>query len=150
MRSHVTRLVLGAALSLAAIPAGAQTSVNRTVPFELDKWFELGVKEGPITLHRLRLVRQSGGMRSRVMGENEYATGVKVELEYSNVASTDWKAAFRVVWSDDAGDPIDGYTGTADLDERKEYERAGGTVSTLKYGLMHARKLKIGLDVKPE
>ena len=150
MRSHVTRLVLAAALGLAAIPAGAQTSVNRTVPFELDKWFELGVKEGPITLHRLRLIRQGGGMRSRVMGENEYATGVKVELEYSNVASTDWKAAFRVVWSDDAGDPIDGYTGTADLDEKKEYERAGGTVSTLKYGLMHARKLKIGLDVKPE
>jgi hypothetical protein len=73
-----------------AAPASAQTSVDKTVPFELDKWYELNVKEGPITLHRIRLERSGGGgLKARVTGgEDEYRIPVKVELEYSNITST--------------------------------------------------------------
>jgi hypothetical protein len=141
--------VLVAAL---AVPAAAQTSVDKTVPFELDRWYELDVKEGPITLHRIRLERQGGGgLKARVRGaDEEYSAVVKVELEYSNASSTDWEAAFRISWVDDRGEAIDGYNGSSELDEKKDFDRVGGTVSTLKYGLARARKLRLLINVKPD
>jgi hypothetical protein len=135
-----------------AAPASAQTSINKTVPFELDKWYELNVKEGPITLHRIRLERTGGGgLKARVTGgEDEYRVPVKVELEYSNVSSTDWKAVFHVSWVDESGEAIDGYFGSHGLDEKKDFDRTGGTVTTLRYGLARARKLRLVLNVKPD
>ena len=92
------------AATVLAVPASAQTSVDRTVPFELEKWFELNVKEGPITLHRIRLERVGAGLKARVTGgEDEYRVAVKVELEYSNAASSDWRGVFRISWVDESG-----------------------------------------------
>ena len=144
-------VTLLAAVVLAS-PASAQTSVDKTVPFELDKWFELNVKEGPITLHRIRLERTGGGgLKARVTGgEDEYRVPVKVELEYSNVSSSDWRAVFRVSWADDGGEAIDGYNGSHELDEKKDYDRTGGSVTTLRYGLARARKLRLLLNIKPD
>jgi len=135
-----------------AAPASAQTSVDKTVPFELDKWYELNVKEGPITLHRIRLERSGGGgLKARVSGgEDEYRIPVKVELEYSNVSSSDWRAVFRISWVDDGGEAIDGYNGSHELEEKKDFSRAGGTVTTLRYGLIRARKVRFLLNVKPD
>jgi len=144
-------LTLLAATVLAA-PASAQTSVDRTVPFELDKWFELNVKEGPVTLHRIRLERVGGGgLKARVTGgEDEYRVAVKVELEYSNAASSDWRGVFRISWVDESGETIDGYNGSHELEEKKDFNRTGGTVTTLRYGLAHARKVRLLLNVKPD
>lgn len=140
-----------AALALATVPAQAQTSVNRTEDFEFDRWYELNVKEGPVTLHRLRLEREGGsGLRDRIAGGTEYKVGVKIELEYTNEASRDWDANFHVSWLDASGEPIDGYTSTEELSENKKFERAGGSVTTLKYGLARAKKLKIVVNVKPD
>jgi len=140
------------AATVLAAPASAQTSVDRTVPFELDKWFELNVKEGPITLHRIRLERVGGGgLKARVTGgEDEYRVAVKVELEYSNAASSDWRGVFRISWVDEAGETIDGYNGSHELEEKKDFIRTGGTVTTLRYGLAHARRLRLLLNVKPD
>ena len=144
-------LTLLAATVLAA-PASAQTSVDKTLPFELDKWYELNVKEGPITLHRIRLERAGGGgLKARVTGgEDEYRAQVKVDLEYSNVASSDWRVVFRISWLDDGGEAIDGYNGSHELEEKKDFNRTGGTVTTLRYGLARARKLRLLLNVKPD
>lgn len=139
------------AATVLAVPASAQTSVDRTVPFELEKWFELNVKEGPITLHRIRLERVGGGLKARVTGgEDEYRAAVKVELEYSNAASSDWRGVFRVSWVDESGETIDGYNGSHELEEKKDFMRTGGTVTTLRYGLARARKLRLLLNVKPD
>jgi len=140
------------AATVLARPASAQTSVDKTVPFELEKWYELNVKEGPITLHRIRLERGAGGgLKSRVTGgEDEYRVPVKVELEYTNAASSDWRAVFRVSWVDDGGETIDGYNGSHQLSEKKDFERTGGTVTTLRYGLARAKKLRLLLNVKPD
>jgi hypothetical protein len=145
-------LTLLAAATVLAVPASAQTSVDKTVPFELDKWYELNVKEGPITLHRIRLERGAGGgLKSRVTGaEDEYRAPVKIELEYTNAASSDWRVVFRVSWTDDGGEAIDGYNGSHQLSEKKDFERTGGTVTTLRYGLARARKLRLLLNVKPD
>jgi hypothetical protein len=151
MRPTSWMVTLLAATVLAA-PASAQTSVDKTVPFELDKWYELNVKEGPITLHRIRLERTGGGgLKARVTGgEDEYRVPVKVELEYSNISSTDWKAVFRVSWMDEGGETIDGYNGSHQLDEKKDFDRTGGTVTTLRYGIGRARKLRLLINVKPD
>jgi hypothetical protein len=148
-RSLMVTVLVSAAL---AAPAAAQTSVDKTVPFELDKWYELGVKEGPITLHRIHLERQSGtSFKARVAGaDDEYRALIKVELEYSNGSSTDWKAVVRVSWLNEQGEAIDGYNGSSELDEKKDFDRVGGTVVTLKYGLAHARKLRLLINVKPD
>jgi len=140
------------AATVLAAPASAQTSVDKTVPFELDKWYELNVKEGPITLHRIRLERAGGGgLKARVTGgEDEYRAQVKVDLEYSNVASADWRVVFRISWLDDGGETIDGYNGSHELEEKKDFNRTGGTVTTLRYGLARARKLRLLLNVKPD
>jgi hypothetical protein len=141
--------LLAAAL---AVPASAQTLVDKTVPFELDKWYELNAKEGPITLHRIRLERAGGGgLKARVTGgEDEYRVPVKAELEYSNVASSDWRVVFRISWVDESGEAIDGYNGSHQLSEKKDFERASGTVTTLRYGLTRAKKLRLFLSVKPD
>jgi hypothetical protein len=151
MRPTSWMVTLLAATVLAA-PASAQTSVDKTVPFELDKWYELNVKEGPITLHRIRLERTGGGgLKARVTGgEDEYRVPVKVELEYTNVASSDWRVVFRISWVDDGGEAIDGYNGSHQLSEKKDFERTGGTVTTLRYGIGRARKLRLLLNVKPD
>ncbi len=138
--------------TLLTAPASGQTTVDKTVPFELDKWYELNVKEGPITLHRIRLERAGGGgLKARVTGgEDEYRVPVKAELEYSNVASSDWRVVFRVSWVDESGEAIDGYNGSHQLSEKKDFERASGTVTTLRYGLARAKKLRLFLSVKPD
>jgi len=140
------------AATVLAAPASAQTTVDKTVPFELDKWYELNVKEGPITLHRIRLERTGGGgLKARVTGgEDEYRVAVKVELEYSNAASSDWRGVFRISWVDESGETIDGYNGSHELEEKKDFIRTGGTVTTLRYGLSRARKLRLLLNVKPD
>jgi hypothetical protein len=140
------------AATVLAAPASAQTSVDKTVPFELDKWYELNVKEGPITLHRIRLERAGGGgLKSRVIGgEDEYRVPIKAELEYSNAASSDWRVVFRISWVDESGEAIDGYNGSHQLSEKKDFERTGGTVTTLRYGLARARKLRLMMNVKPD
>jgi hypothetical protein len=147
---RVTSWFAVVALAALAVPAQAQTSVNRTVDFEFDRWFDLNVKEGPVTLHRLRLEREGSGLRDKIAGGGEFKVGVKVQLEYSNEASRDWDANFHVVWMDDSGEPIDGYTSTEELEENKKFERAGGSVTTVKYGLARAKKLKIVVNVKPD
>src|SRR5688572_12295298 len=126
-----TRSLVVAVLGMAVLarPAATQTSVDKTLPFELDKWYALDVKEGPITLHRVHLERQGAvSLKARVAGaDDEYRVPVKVELEYSNASSTDWKAAIRVFWLDDRGIVIDGYSGSSELDEKKDFDRVGGT-----------------------
>jgi hypothetical protein len=144
-------LALFAAAALAA-PAAAQPTVDKTLPFELDKWYELNVKEGPITLHRLHIERQGGvPLKARVTGtDEEFRVPLKVELEYSNIASTDWKAVVRITWLDESNEVIDGYNATSGLDEKKDFNRTGGTVVTLRYGLARARKLRVLISARPE
>jgi hypothetical protein len=136
-----------------AVPAAAQTTVDKTLAFELDRWYDLGAKDGPITLHRVRLERLSGGgIKARVTraADEEFTVPVKVEIEYSNASSTDWKAVLRITWLDESGETIDGYNGSSQLDEKKDFDRVGGSVTTLRYGLARARKLRVLINVKPD
>ncbi len=147
------RYSLGLALAalLCALPA-AGAEVSKSFTFELDKWFELGATDGPVTLHRLRLERVSGGFSklARLGGSSDYAASVELQLEYTNESSSDWKADVVVEWLDSSGDVIDGYRSDMNLDDDDRHELKKSTITTLRYGLDKAKKLRIEIRTNPD
>jgi hypothetical protein len=140
---------LGAVLSGAAAPA-ADRLVDKTLPFQVDKWYELDAKEGPVTVHRLRVERGGGGLKTKMLGPSEYQVPLTLDLEYSNAASHDWKASVRVEWLDDDGEIIDGFNERKEFDDAKQFEHLHASLTTLRYGVGRARKLRITIAVDPD
>lgn len=139
-------LALAAALVLAAPLAVHAAEVDRTEAFALDKWYDLNVTEGPVTLHRIRVVRQSGPITKSLFvrpGNQQYSATIQFQLEYSNDATTDWVADFDVALLDSQGNAIDGYHDEEGLDEGERHEQTTVTLSTLKYALERAQQLRI-------
>ena len=127
--------------------------VNKTVNFKLDQWIELEAKDGPVTLHRIRIAEISGGLtKSKFMrpGNSENLETIQIQLEFSNSSSRDWDAHLNIEWVDAAGEKIDGYNDTEGLDEEESHDRTTVTLSTLRYGLNKAKKLKIKIKFEPE
>ncbi|MFN7941953.1 MAG: hypothetical protein U0X73_10145 [Thermoanaerobaculia bacterium] len=142
---------VAAMLAMGALPAHAGEA-SKSVAFELDKWVDLGAKEGPVTLHRIRLAREGGLTKSKFMrpGNSEYLQDVQIQLEFSNEASADWKAKLHVTWEDADGTTIDGYNDSEGLDSDSKYDQVKVTLSTLRYGLERAKKLKIAIEFYPD
>jgi hypothetical protein len=144
------RLALAAVLLLpVATFAG---TVEKDVAFKLDQWIELASTDGPVTLHRVRLVRQGGVTKSSFMrpGNSKYLDDIQIQLEFTNDSSNDWEARMSIEWLDGEGRPIDGYQGEEGLDSEQRHDQQTVTLSTLKYGLDRARKLKISIDTNPD
>ncbi|HPC83338.1 MAG TPA: hypothetical protein P5234_08150 [Thermoanaerobaculaceae bacterium] len=146
------RAVLTCVALLAAAAALAGGPVDKAVPFELGTWVALEHTEGPVVLHRIRVVEQTGTITKstifRPVG-SEYLKTVQIQLEYSNSATRDWECFLHVEWLDADGKVIDGYRDSESLDDREVHDAATVTLSTLKYGLERARTLKIRLEVHP-
>ena len=153
------RLLAQGAFALALLgalvprPTFAQT-VSRTFAFEADKWYALDdAKEGPVTFHRIQVARQHGRFTKSSLfrpGNSEYLASIEIKLEYSNSATKDWKAKFRLALLDDDGLEIDGYNGKEDLNEQESHTLATVKLSTLKYALERARKLRVVIECEPE
>ncbi len=144
------RLALAAVLLLPlATFAG---TVEKNVPFKLDQWIELASTDGPVTLHRVRIVRQGGVTKSSFMrpGNNKYLADVQIQLEFTNDSTNDWEARFAIEWLDGDGKVVDGYEGDEGLDSEKRHEQQTVTLSTLKYGIDKAKKLVIRIDTNPD
>ncbi|MBZ0110973.1 MAG: hypothetical protein K8J08_00795 [Thermoanaerobaculia bacterium] len=141
-------------LGLAVLPrAAAAGEVSKNVPFELGQWVELGVTDGPVTLHRIRLRRVSGGLtKSKFFrpGNDEFLETVQIQIEYSNASSEDWEVDLDVRWVDSKGATIDGYRDDEDLNDSETHADATVTLSTLKYGLDQAAKLLVDLHFDTE
>jgi len=139
---------------LAAGRPAAAAGVNRTFPFETDKWYSLDdAKEGPVSLHRIQIARREGLLTKSNLfrpGNAEYLASIEIRLEYSNSATRDWKAKFRLALLDEQEREIDGYNGSEGLDEDQSHNIVTIKLSTLKYGLERARKLRVVIDSEPE
>jgi hypothetical protein len=147
MRTALTCLTL---LVAASVMAG--DAIDRSVPFELGTWIVLERTEGPVVLHRMRVVEQTGTItKSSIFrpSGSEYLKTVQIQVEYSNSATKDWTAWMQVEWVDADGKVIDGYRGDESLDDREVHDLVTVTLSTLKYGLERAKDLKIHLEIKP-
>lgn len=143
------------ALIVAQMPFTAQAGgVSRTFPYETDKWYQLdAAPEGPVTLHRLQVARQRGLFTTSNLfrpGNTEYLAAIEIRLEYSNSATTDWKARLQIAFLDEENREIDGYKGSEDLDEQQKHNVATIKLSTLKYALARARKLRVVIECEPD
>ena len=127
-------------------------TAEKSVAFALDQWVELASTDGPVTLHRVRVVRQGGVTKSSFMrpGNNKDLDDVQIQLEFTNESSNDWEARFAIEWLDGEGKVIDGYEGTEGLDSEQRHDQQTVTLSTLKYGIDKAKRLKIRIDTNPD
>lgn len=151
MSVRVAALALAVgALALAAPSIAGE--FEKTVPFTFDQWFDVNSQEGPVTLHRIRIVKERQSAKSRIMrpGNSEYLQDVQIQLEYTNDATRDWEAKLRVEWLDENGLAIDGYNDEENLDSESRHDQATVTLSTLRYGLERAKKLAIRIDFHAE
>lgn len=151
MRTVRSLCLIAAVFLLLPVAASAGTA-EKTVAFKLGEWIDLASTDGPVTLHRIRVVREGGLTKSTFMrpGNSQYLADVQIQLEFTNDSTNDWEAKFDVEWLDAAGDAIDGYRGAESLDSEKRHEEQTVTLSTLKYGLDKAKKLKIRIDTNPD
>lgn len=142
------------ALLCLATPSAEAGEVSTSFPFEIDKWYELEVTDGPVTLHRIRVKEDTGGItKARIFRpgrDNPYSTTVVIELEYSNDSSRDWDAKITAHWADAEGTPIDGYVGTESLDEEERLEATTMTLATLKYGIEKAKTFDVEIRFEPD
>jgi hypothetical protein len=141
------RLLVAMIAAVLALPAAA-VAVEKNVPFVLDQWIELGVTEGPVTLHRIRLASQTGVTKSKIFrpGGSSFTTDVQIQLEFTNQSTDDYEARIRFEWLDAAGVVIDGYDGTEGLDNEARFEQQTMTISTLRYGLDKAKKIRFSIS----
>lgn len=150
----MNRVRVGVAAMCAILwAAAAQAGVfEAKVPFAFDQWFDVASTDGPVTLHRIRLVREKASAKSRIMrpGNSEHLQDVQIQLEFTNDATHDWEVGMRVEWLDDKGAVIDGYDDGENLDSESRHDQVTVTLSTLRYGLDRARTLSIRLDSHPE
>ena len=83
-------------------------------------------------------------------GNDEYLADVQVQLEFTNDATRDWEASLRIEWLDAAGHVVDGYRDTEELDSDSRHDVQTVTLSTLRYGLERASKLRVRIEFHPE
>lgn len=137
------------------VPTDARAGeIDRTFPFELDRWYDLDVNDGPVTLHRIRVVEQTSGITKssifRAGGSSPFATTAVIELEYTNESERDWEARVLAQWVDSQGRAIDGYDGDETLHEDERNEDTTMTISTLKYGLEVAREFEVKISFEED
>lgn len=146
------RLVSALVLVLLAAPVAWAGEVEKRVPFVLGEWIELGASDGPVTLHRIRIERQTGITKSKLMrpGNAQYLTDVQVQLEFTNEATRDWEARVDLEWLDADGQAIDGYDDGENLDSESRHDLQTVTLSTLRYGLARAKTLALRIEFHPE
>lgn len=127
--------------------------VEKKVSFALGDWVDLASTDGPVTIHRIRIEKQSGLTKSKLFrpgGGAAYTADVQVQIEFTNDATHDWDAAVEIEWLDKDGEAIDGYRGTESLDSESRRDLQTITLSTLKYGLDRAKKLRVRIEFHPE
>lgn len=151
MKHRLLPMIAGLALLTWTLPASAG-EVEKNLNFALDQWIDLNSTDGPVTLHRIRIVRQGGVTKSKFMrpGNSEHLEDVQIQVEFSNDSSKDWEMRLNVEWSDSSGEVIDGFNDTEGLDSESRHDDQTVTLSTLKYGIEKAKKLKIGIKFYPD
>ena len=151
MKTRLLPWITALAVVAWTLPASAG-EVEKNVGFNLDQWIELNSTDGPVTLHRIRLATQGGVTKSKLLrpGNNEHLQDVQIQVEFTNDSSKDWEMRLKVEWLDGSGEVIDGYNDTENLDSDSRHDEQTVTLSTLKYGLAKAKKLKIAIRYYPD
>ena len=109
-------------------------------------WVKVGSRR--LRCHTVDL--SANGTKLKPRAEMPPGTAVELQLEYTNDSSNDWDADVIVEWLDGKGEVIDGFRDELNLDEGDRRELKKATITTLRYGLDQARKLRIEIRTDPE
>ena len=113
--------------------------------FEIGKWYDLAIKNGPVTIHRFRIERKASRLsklKSLLPGNSQDMEDLQLQIEYSNQADSDWQTSFDVSWLDKSGKLIDGFHGNEDLTAGRDHDLVTNSLSTSRYGVEQADKLQ--------
>lgn len=147
---RIAAAALVACLGIAG-PVAAGENIG-TFEFKLGEWYELGPKEEPIELHRIRLDRVEGRLTKSALARphnQQYLQTVRIQLEYTNTSDRKWNARVSASWLDENGDVIDGFSANEALDKRSARKIVQVSLSTLKYGLEKAKTLEVKVHFEP-
>jgi hypothetical protein len=153
MRFNVPVVLCALLVLVLASPSTADAApITRAFDFEVDSWYAVDQKEGPITIHRVRLETRSGGRVkstvSRPLNETNMQP-IALRIEYSNEADRKWTSHVEVRWLDEDGKLIDGFQTKQGLTRNSARKVNQATVTTLKYGLERAATLEVEVRLEP-
>jgi len=152
MHKTLTAVFVALALTLLAAAPAAAGEVTETFDFELDAWKEIDAVDGPVTLHRIRLDRKQDRVTKSVLSRpynQEYLDVVRVTLEFTNEATSTWKARLDIRWLDAEGRVIDGFGANEKLDKKAAREVVRVSIPTLKYAVERAKTLEVKVHFRP-
>ena len=146
------RVLLTAILVVAGAGATYGEEIVKTYEFEMDRWHEIGVSDGPVTLHRIRLDRKEDRLTKSALARpynQQYLEPIRFQLDYTNGASSKWRARVMVRWLDEEGRVIDGFSANENLQKKSANKIAQASVATIKYGLERAETLEVEIRFEP-
>ncbi len=148
-KKFVSAAVAALALGLLLPLPGRAASTQKKQPLEFDKWYDVNLQDGPVTLHRFRLERKHESVRAKLIrpGNTDPMQDVQMQFEFTNHDSKDWKALIRFSWLDADGTQIDAYASEENLDDGSSNKRQTITVPTLVYGLDRAKTLSYEISL---
>ena len=152
MRKTLARGLVGALMLIAGSGVAQGEEVIKTYEFEVDRWQEIGVADGPVTLHRIRVDRKEDRLTKSVLARpynQQYLEPIRFQLDYTNGSSSKWKARVTVRWLDEEGRIIDGFSANETLQKKSANKIAQASVATLKYGLQRAQTLEVEIRFEP-
>ena len=126
--------------------------VVKTYEFEVDRWHEIGLADGPVTLHRIRIDRKEDRLTKSVLARpynQQYLEPIRFQLDYTTGSSSKWKARVTVRSLDEEGRVIDGFSANETLQKKSANKIAQASVATLKYGLQRAQTLEVEIRFEP-
>ena len=154
---RIRTLALAVVLAIPLIGSasrGSAAKIEKDVPLELDRWIELESKDGPVTIHRIRIEKQKGDVTKASFirpGNTQFLDTVRILVEYSNRdKNKDWEADLDITWLDGSGEEIDGYRDDENVNNDESHEEISVTLATLRYGLRRGKTLRIRIDYHPE
>ena len=152
MRKTLARGLVGALMLIAGSGVAQGEEVVKTYEFEVDRWQEIGLTDGPVTLHRIRVDRKEDRLTKSVLARpynQQYLEPIRFQLDYTNGSSSKWKARVTVRWLDEEGRVIDGFSANETLQKKSANKIAQASVATLKYGLQRAQTLEVEIRFEP-
>lgn len=142
------RLVLAFLLTLSLSAFG---ETRREVPLKLGSWVTLEVSEPPVTLHRWILDKHPGPVPQKDWYfDPSYHQLLFFQVEFSNPTGQDYNLHYLVELVDGKGAVIDGFKGVLELDDGKVHALVHAVFPTSRYGLTHARKVRVRFTVVPD
>jgi hypothetical protein len=152
MIRRVAVLVLFAALAFGAVPVQSQVITASFDGIELERWLDVEKKDGPVTIHRLRISTEQAGFRSKgaeVALNREYLQPLAVQLEFTNDSARKYKSYITVRMLDGQGEAIDGFGDEEGLDANRARGLVTRSFGASKYGLKRVERVELEIKLNP-